>query len=260
MGYMGKIRVHVWRFGRGAQARGEICRIIPKRFVDFALSRKISNGTDSPLKRFAQRFTYNGLDQIALRDLGFGARQQAPPPHFQPALAPPIGQVVAPLPPQAVAPTAQIPTPPQVKRPLPEDPRQNRPPSPIYKRQRAQSPQGRKFTPPTNDRVPNAPIPVPPRGFRDRNSRDRSPQPMPGGYRPPVPPASIPAPPPSQGYGAYSTPPPVHPPASTGYGGSSYGPDRSGLSRPLVQFIGSLPSARSFDGTSVILLVAVLIS
>ena len=29
-------------------------------------------GADSPLRRFAQRYTYDGLDQIALRDLGLG--------------------------------------------------------------------------------------------------------------------------------------------------------------------------------------------
>jgi cleavage stimulation factor subunit 3 len=37
---------------------------------------------DAPLKRFAARFTYNGIDEIASRDLGFGTSSivQQPPP------------------------------------------------------------------------------------------------------------------------------------------------------------------------------------
>ena len=116
---------------------------------------------DSPLKRFAQRFTYNGLDQIALRDLGFGSRQ--PPPS------------------------------PPAKRPLPESPR---PASPV-KRPRAESPR------------------PPPQRFRDRTPRS------PPRREPPViPPPRVSAPP---TYSAY---------------------------RPLVHFVGSLPSARSFNGKS----------
>lgn len=168
---------------------------------------------DSPLKRFAQRYAYNGLDQIALRDLGFGMRQVQPKPIVQ-----------------AVQPPRAITPPP--KRPLQESPRP-RPPSPSYKRPRAQSPP-RRFTPPRTDRVPSNP----PRNFRDRTSRDRSPV----GYRRDG--GSIP---PQQSYGGYGPPPGV--PQSNGYRApsGSYGPE---LPPPLSRFIGSLPSERSFDGES----------
>jgi cleavage stimulation factor subunit 3 len=35
--------------------------------------------TDAPLRRFASRFVYNGIDEIASRDLGFGVKREAAP-------------------------------------------------------------------------------------------------------------------------------------------------------------------------------------
>ena len=205
---------------------------------------------DSALKRFAQRFTYNGLDQIALRDLGFGLRH--PPPLPAPVPAAQSIPTFAPLPVQAIAPppvvpqanqAQTIPPPrpisPPIKRSHPESPRQ-RPPSPAYKRPRAQSPPNR-FTPP-RDRIPSVgssgpPPPVQARGFRNGGSKDRSP--APGGYGPrrDGPPGYGP---PGGGPGGYGPPPP----AAGGYNAF----DRSGLGRPLTHFISNLPSARAFDG------------
>lgn len=42
----------------------------PTKFVSYRLACEI----DPPIKRFAQRFTYLGIDVIASRDLGFGVR------------------------------------------------------------------------------------------------------------------------------------------------------------------------------------------
>ena len=137
---------------------------------------------DSPLKRFAQRFTYNGLDQIALRDLGFGARQAPPSP--------------------------------LVKRPLPESPRLA---SPI-KRQRAGSPQR------------------PPQKFRDRTPRS------PPRREPNMPPVHVPT--------HASVNAPTQAPIHTAVHAPVHAPLTYGAYRPLIHFIGSLPSARSFDGES----------
>lgn len=195
---------------------------------------------DSPLKRFAQRFAYNGLDQIALRDLGFGRRQP-------PQMPPPMPQINSSIPPPVQAgilpqrPLSPIP----VKRPLPrESPQPVRPPSPMYKRPRAQSPQGRQFTPPRAERGPSSQ--PPPRDFRDRNSRDRSPI---GGYRRDG--GSIP--PQNFGPGGYGPPPPGPgpmgvPPPSNGYRAPSASYGGPELPYALTRFIGSLPSEKYFDG------------
>jgi len=46
---------------------------------------------DPPLKRFAQRFKYNGIDAIASRDLGFRVTPPAPPGQAQNTLIPKRG-------------------------------------------------------------------------------------------------------------------------------------------------------------------------
>lgn len=46
---------------------------------------------DSPLKRFAQRFTFDGIDEIALRDLGFGKHRAAAAAPVAPPALPPAG-------------------------------------------------------------------------------------------------------------------------------------------------------------------------
>ncbi|ODO03341.1 hypothetical protein L198_02186 [Cryptococcus wingfieldii CBS 7118] len=74
---------------------------------------------DAPLKRFAQRWCYNGIDEIAIRDLGFSqnrtsraSTQPRPAPHIAPAVD------LAPAPPAPIlAPALQE----SYKRPAPED-------------------------------------------------------------------------------------------------------------------------------------------
>ncbi|EIW69695.1 hypothetical protein M231_06303 [Tremella mesenterica] len=212
---------------------------------------------DSPLKRFAQRFTYSSLDEIATQDLGFrrilsqSQSQPQPQPHStlppppqqtqqsqtfetQPTQLPPNPVPAHPsLPPNPTLPpypTSNLPlqpihfSPPQ-KRPAPESPpRRPRSPQPrrnsrdysqpneepLHKRAR---PQNRypSMNERTKERSPM--LPVPPAPYRDRGDR------APSGVAPMYP---------SQGL-------------REGY-------DRSGLSRPLAGFFGSLPNARYFDG------------
>ncbi|KAJ9116457.1 hypothetical protein QFC22_004899 [Naganishia vaughanmartiniae] len=52
------------------------------------MEKRISDAypADAPLKRFASRFAYNGIDEIASRDLGFGSRAVMPPPPALPRL------------------------------------------------------------------------------------------------------------------------------------------------------------------------------
>lgn len=52
-----------------------ICRLVRGSYFDI-----LRNPADAPLKRFAARFTYNGIDEIASRDLGFGTGPIAQPP------------------------------------------------------------------------------------------------------------------------------------------------------------------------------------
>jgi cleavage stimulation factor subunit 3 len=193
--------------------------------------------SDSPLKRFAQRFTYNGIDQIALRDLGFGIGPRsiaasARPTPIQAPLPPPHPSL-PPLPPSL--PQPPIHASPNNKRPLPgtSSPDQRRP-SIDHSAQRPRSPEYKRQRPAS-----------PPRRFdgRPRYSRDRS----------PLPPQQLP----QQGQGqgqppmgmnmnmgmGMVVPPPIVPSPRDQL-------DPSGLTRPLVWFIGNLPSVRAFDGLS----------
>ncbi|WVR05236.1 hypothetical protein IAU60_002248 [Kwoniella sp. DSM 27419] len=218
---------------------------------------------DSPLKRFAQRYAYNGVDQIALRDLGFGAVRPAvivPNPTLVSASAP---AAPAPLPvPAAGSSTGAPPSPGGYKRPAPESPRRamgherggsiDASRSPKRYRTQAHSP------PPPPRRYPDREVsgPGPGPGPRDRGGSGRfsqppGPGPMGGRDRSPM---VLPPPPPGgrndrPPYGG--APAPMSGPPGPGPSGSAGGMmdrDRSGLGKPLVWFIGNLPSARSFDG------------
>lgn len=219
MGCLGEVRVHVWRSSSRAKARDEILRGIPEWSVSLAYGlSQVLTLTDSPLKRFAQRFTYHGIDQIALRDLGFGLRSRQPPPPVQS------------LPPRPISPA---------KRPAPDSPRdrrssidrdreRSRSPGPGYKRYRqASPPPPRRYPLPERERD---------RGPRYNNGpppRDRSPLPIP-----------LPPMPRRDDRGPMPTPPPVMPPPPAVV--SQY--DRSGVAKPLAWFISTLPPARAFDG------------
>ncbi|ORX39874.1 hypothetical protein BD324DRAFT_667355 [Kockovaella imperatae] len=211
---------------------------------------------DSPLKRFAQRFVYNGIDQVALRDLGFGKRLQGAPPPAPSTGGPIPGMPLtgshhpppAPvsLPPPAVnLDTAGVPSPP-VKRPFPtsDPPRaQGRPRGSV---DRSQSPSAKRYRPTASPPPPRRyPLPererMPSTGrYDDRSSlppQQGAPHARGGGSVPPyggLPlPISHPGPLPPRG-------PPI-PIANDHF-------DRSGLTKPLAWFIDSLPSARSFNG------------
>lgn len=174
---------------------------------------------DAPLKRFAQRWSYNGIDQIAIRDLGFNRARMgvAAPPAF--AIAPVLPPVPASIPAPIAVPTPVQPPQESYKRPAPEDIPPRRPSSAEFsrspKRHRAQSP---------------------PRRYPERDDR-----PPPGRYRDSLPPVKAPSsiPPPPLAGPAYATP------SSGAYGGDK---DRSGLEKPLAWFMAQLPNARSFDG------------
>lgn len=228
---------------------------------------------DSPLKRFAQRFSYNGIDQIALRDLGFNARTR----HAQTMAA-------GPPPPQRLPPPASFP-PSSNHNGLPPAPFQ-RPPSPVPKRPApsrspppgvgrrprvSRSPdQGfggggnKRYRPsPSYDRVP------PPRDrdnrFDERDNlgngrRDNGPPPPPRNRYPsasggPVyPPVAAPViPPPRASLPPRDSPVPVPPPV-----GPDLSLDPSGLTNALVWFVKKLPSSRSFDGESARLVVIIM--
>ncbi|KAK8869830.1 hypothetical protein IAR55_000398 [Kwoniella newhampshirensis] len=203
---------------------------------------------DSPLKRFAQRYTYNGIDQIALRDLGFGSlgqRSRAAPPSALPLTSQPSTSHG--LPP--VPPSAGLHSPGGYKRPAPHD-------SPRQGTRRVSVDHSRS---PKRYRA-NSPPPPPPRGGgmggngggryplpeRDRQGSGRFNPPQ-GRDRSPLP---LPPPPTSMGRrDDRSSLPPVHmggpvvPPPAAGIER-----DRSGVGKPLVWFIGNLPTARAFDG------------
>lgn len=180
---------------------------------------------DVPLKRFAQRYTYDGVDEIALRDLGAGRR--APPQA-------PKAQAAAPV---AVAP--------------PTGPSGAMPPFPPNR--------GRVASPPVRQPPPHLPVTKrdrsPPRspGRLDGFKRQRGPSPPPrvvsGGRFSPAPPRDrSPVPPPRYGPGAVAARAPVPPvvpaPAVPAYAQF----DRTGLPKPVSWFIGQLPPARVFDG------------
>ena len=199
--------------------------------------------SDSPLKRFAQRFIYNGIDQIALRDLGFGRRAIAPPPAV-PSLPAPVDSRLPPAPTLDVSNNQS----PPLKRPFRDSrspPRQRTNQSSL---DRSQSPNNKRFRPTTSPPPPRRyPLPerdrIPSGGRYGRD--DRSPLPLPsippqaaGRDRGSLPPQAMP---PMSNRGPPSRPSGPPPPPRGQY-------DRSGLTRPLTWFIDSLPSARSFSG------------
>ncbi|KAI9638306.1 putative cleavage stimulation factor, 77kDa subunit [Dioszegia hungarica] len=190
---------------------------------------------DSPLKRFAQRYTYNGMDQIARRDLGFGSPRPQPAAAPQaPFLPPPVQNM--PPPTMAIAPPpAQT-----ISHPLP--PRSHSP-SRNGNGDFGGNKRYRPNSPPPPRRFDPGPIAPPAKG--------RGYLPPPGGDRPPV----HMGPGPGPGYGGA---PPRHasgngiPPPPGGYGGPGPMPprdgwDRSGVSKGVAWFVGQLPTARSFD-------------
>ncbi|BEI92019.1 uncharacterized protein CcaverHIS019_0408390 [Cutaneotrichosporon cavernicola] len=137
--------------------------------------------SDSPLKRFAQRHTYAGVDEIALRDLGLRARQGGAGPAAAPhTAAPPAAPAPGPalrgraIPPHMARPPVP-PFPPRTASPIPpsspakRDRSPPRSPRPDIKRARPASPP-RRFAPVGG----HSPVP-PPRG--------RGPQPPPGSER-----------------------------------------------------------------------------
>ncbi|WVO21992.1 mRNA 3'-end-processing protein RNA14 [Cryptococcus decagattii] len=175
---------------------------------------------DAPLKRFAQRWSYNGIDQIAIRDLGFNRARMGvpvlPASTIAPTLPPPTASITDPV----VAPVPVQPPQESYKRPAPEDITPRQPSSTEFsrspKRHRAQSP---------------------PRRYAERDDR-----PPAGRYRDSLPPVKAPSSIPPAHLGAGST---FATPPSGGYGGDK---DRSGLEKPLAWFMAQLPNARSFDG------------
>jgi len=183
---------------------------------------------DSPLKRFAQRFTYNGIDEIALRDLGFGLRSR--PSSSNPAPLPPISAL------QPVIPS------PNHKRPAPESPRS--PPRRRDSFDRSRSPTRSDLGPAPFKRYRPA-SPPPPRRFpltdRDRGPPQRySGPPLRERERSPLPPPLPPIPRREERAPLPSSPQPLPLPRDQ--------LDPSGVAKPLAWFIGTLPSARSFDG------------
>ncbi|ORY33805.1 hypothetical protein BCR39DRAFT_519303 [Naematelia encephala] len=188
---------------------------------------------DSPLKRFAQRFTYNGIDEIALRDLGFGSRPRAP----LPPLPPPTNM----LPPPAFP--SPIP-----KRPAPDSPRSPARRRPSIDRSRSPGPH-RGGDGSFNKRYRQAsspPPPPPPRRFPPPERERDGPPRYTNAHPHPPPRARSPLPPPL---------PPIRredrgplPAPNMGPGPGQIERDRSGLPRPLARFIGNLPSTRAFDG------------
>ncbi|TXT07763.1 uncharacterized protein COLE_04687 [Cutaneotrichosporon oleaginosum] len=136
--------------------------------------------SDSPLKRFAQRHTYAGVDEIALRDLGLRARQAGAPALAAPArTAAPVPPAAPrrPLPPHMARPPVP-PFPPRTASPLPSSPAKRdrsppRSPRADAKRARPASPP-RRFGPPAPVAGGRSPVP-PPRG--------RGPHPPPGSER-----------------------------------------------------------------------------
>ncbi len=128
--------------------------------------------SESPLKRFASRYIYQGIDQILLRDLGFGAKTST-------AAAPTVSSV-------------------PVKRPLPDDlPASPRIPEPRYRDDRPPPPRGdlpmkrpRPLSPPPRERERWPAPPPPENGWGQR--RELSPPPRRVEVRGPPPPAPMP--------------------------------------------------------------------
>ena len=225
---------------------------------------------DSPLKRFAQRFIYSSLDEIAIQDLGFG--RSPVPPQSGPMPRLPSGAPAPTLPPApaGILPPAAHSSPSQ-KRPAPESPSRQRPRSPqrgsrdfsevhdepAYKRSRGPSPRRFPQAPPAPT-LPvygqNQPRFNQPMGER---GKERSPMPPPMPLSQPQPPMYrhdrqvSGGPPPIHGAGPSfpSAPPPTLAPpgvAANARGGEGF--DRSGLTRPLAWFMSTLPNSRYFDG------------
>ena len=200
-------------------------------------SEEESGILDSPLKRFAQRFTYNGIDEIALRNLGFRVRsrpsplpQPQPQPNFT-AMTGVIGGVsFSPVQKRSAPESSRSPPKRRESFDRSRSPTRSDHGSGAYKRYRAASPPPRRFPLPERDRVPRYNGPPP----RERE-RERSPLPLSLPLIPrredraPLPPPPAPAP----------LPLALQPRDQL---------DRSGLTKPLAWFIASLPSARSFDG------------
>lgn len=285
MGRLGKIRVSVRRLCGSTKTGSPFRRSLPQRYVGLQDDRPPLNFGDSPLKRFAQRFTFNGIDEIALRDLGFGRPSRPPAP---------VPSVPVPADPSRTAtdsfrPHPSLPPHPPVTGPA-DPPPFKRPHSPGpgngHGHGHGQGPGNfaprrqsidRSISPSRDDRGnkryrPSF-SPPPPRRFpppepqqrgrygsddrsRERYSRDMSPQRRAyspsgrqGGDR-----FSQPTPP-NQGPAPYGGLPPV-PPPNGGYSGPPPPGqrlpddrfDRSGVTKPLAWFIGSLPSTQAFDG------------
>ncbi|WVQ78099.1 hypothetical protein IAT38_000180 [Cryptococcus sp. DSM 104549] len=208
---------------------------------------------DSPLKRFAQRFTYHGIDQVAIRDLGFGRRPTPGPIPTGPAVNIPTGPAAG------VDPISSGGTPinsNEYKRPAPDSPRGRRPSvegpsrSRSPKRQRGASP--RRF-PPQGPAIVD----------RERDMRDPRDRPPPGRFAP-APGLAGPG-----GVGGRSPMPIGAPQQGMPMAGPGRRPltpvqqgimpaggpvpaylelDRSGVGKPLAWFMAQLPTARSFDG------------
>lgn len=231
--------------------RGESLSPHTEEWLEWMLTRSL----DSPLKRLAQRFTYNGVDQIGIRELGLGRIAPPPPPptmgqppHIGMPMPTGMGMGNGPPPPMPQAgpgPNGHSNGPGnQYQNPHP------RPPSPIRQRSRSPPPirRGRpsrspSFSqgPPGNKRYRPSPsynAPPPP---RDRDL-DNHPAPVPrnrypsggSGGAPPF----VSAPPPMPMPMPRASPVPV--PVQAG--------DPSGLAPALPWFIAKLPNNRSFDG------------
>jgi cleavage stimulation factor subunit 3 len=123
---------------------------------------------ETPLKRFAARYTFHGIDEIALRDLGLARGRAAAPP---PPLAASAANVFPPFPPGQIRPAS-----PSQKRAL------SPPRSPArvdtFKRARAQSPPRGNFVPPAQNRfAPHQQQQQQGQGQRDTSPFPRAPVP-----------------------------------------------------------------------------------
>jgi cleavage stimulation factor subunit 3 len=203
---------------------------------------------DSPLKRLAQRFTYNGVDQIGIRELGLGRQQpQMPLPPPQPTLPVQYGNPSMnvnmngngglPPPPPTLPHTQNYGRPPSPRARSPPPNRRGRPSrSPSYSQ--GQGPPGNKRYRPSPSYEPAPPMRNSGRDDYDSRERDRPVNRYPSsGSGPPPPPPFIPPP-------RSSLPPRASPaPAPVSHG------EPSGLAPAVTWFMSQLPSTRSFDGT-----------
>ncbi|WVO12857.1 hypothetical protein L204_100465 [Cryptococcus depauperatus] len=173
---------------------------------------------DAPLKRFAQRWTYNGIDEIAIRDLGFN-RARAAQSVTTTAPPAPMSSLPSTIPPQL--PIAS--TPPMIMSGSQESHKRAAPdtdPGPIdtvasRSPKRLRGPSPRRFDRERDNRAPST-----------RYSRD-----------PPTKRSLTPGNNISVQYGSPST---YQIPASDR--------DPSGLEKPLTWFMSQLPHARAFNG------------